>query len=228
MMLRVLVCDETRLIREGLRTLLDAETDIEVVDATDSGVEAMMIVRAQRPDVVVTGIGLRGFSGVELIRRLSKEDLDPEPRIVVFTTDESDSMLAEVLHAGASGLLTRDASREELASAVRAVAQGQAMLTPRITQLLLGWFRERGVQPELLLQSLVKTLTPRERQVLVLTARGMSTEDMAAELAIGVTTVRTHVYRLRYKLDVRDRAQLVSFAYRSGLMYSALNDTGAA
>ncbi len=219
---RVLICDETRLIRDGLRTLLDAEPDIEVVDTTDSGVEAMMTVRAQRPDVVVTGLGLRSLSGVELIRRLRKEDLDPEPRIVVFTTDESDAMLADVLHAGASGLLTRDASREELATAVRAVAQGQAMLTPRITQVLLGWFREREVQPERLLQPLVKGLTQRERQVLVLAARGMSTEEMAAELAIGVTTIRTHVYRLRCKLQVKDRAQLVSFAYRSGLMHSTL------
>lgn len=220
-MLRVLICDETRLVRDGLRTLLDAEPDIDVIETTDSGLHAMMIVRTQRPHVVVTGLELQSFGGVELIRRLRKEDLDPSPRVVVFSAEVSDEIMADVLYAGANGLLTRDASREELASAVRAVAQGQAMLTPRVTQVLLNWFRGRETQPDELLRPVVMSLTPREHQVLLMTARGRSTDEVAAELFIGVATVRTHIYRLRCKLQLKDRAQLVSFAYRAGLVAAA-------
>lgn len=221
MALRVLVCDELPIVRDGLRTLLDAGPDIEVLDTTDSGIHAMMLVRTLRPDVVVTGLNLRGLSGLELIRRLGKEAVTPKPRVVVFAMTDSDEVVTSVLHAGANGLLVKEATREELSSAIRAAAQGETMLAPRIAHRLVDWFRRSGTHSEESLRSELSELTPRERQVLLLMARGMTTDEVAAELAIGVTTVRTHVYRLRTKLKVRDRAQLVSFAYRAGLMKSA-------
>lgn len=221
MALRVLICDELPIVRNGLRTLLDPEPDIEVLDTTDSGIHAIMLVRKLLPDVVVTGLNLRGLSGLELTRRLSKEQVTPKPRVVVFAMTDSDEMVTNVLHAGANGLLVSDATREDLCSAIRAAAQGQMMLAPQIAHRLVDWFLRSDMSTEDLLRPAVAELTPREREVLLLMARGMTTDEVAEELAIGVTTVRTHVYRLRNKLQVRDRAQLVSFAYRAGLMQSA-------
>jgi DNA-binding NarL/FixJ family response regulator len=215
--LHVLICDETRLIRDGLQSLLAAETDIEVVGTTDSGLHAMMLVRDRQPQVVVTGLALRSISGVELIRRILKEQ-DKPPRVVVFAADEDEVLLNDVLAAGATGLLNRDASREELTSAVRAAGRGQPTLGPNITQMLLDWFREHGTRARPDHQPLLNGLTQREREVLLLVASGRSTEELAEELCIGPTTVRTHIYRLRHKLRVRDRAQLVSFAYQAGLV----------
>jgi len=221
MSIRVLLCDDLPIIRDGLRTLLELEPDIEVVDAVDSGVQAMISVRSQRPHVVITGLTLHGMTGLELIRRIQREDLDPKPRVVVFAMSDTDETVTDVLHAGANGLLVKSATRADLSSAVRAAADGYTMLAPCVTHRLVDWFRRREAVPHELLRPQVATLTSRERQVLTLVARGMSTEDVAEQLSIGVTTVRTHVYRLRTKLDVRDRAQLVSFAYRAGLMQPA-------
>jgi DNA-binding NarL/FixJ family response regulator len=225
--LRVLICEETTLIRDGLRTFLDAESDISVIDTTSNGQHAMMLARTHRPHVVITGLALTGMPGLELIRKLHREKLDPAPRVVVFTTDDNDETVTNVLHAGASGLLTRETSRSELVAAIRAVANGQAMLTPRVTQRLLNWFREHRSQPEDLLRPVAAALTHREREVLLLTAQGMSTDDIGGELCISVATVRTHIYRLRNKLQLRDRAQLVSFAYRAGMMTPAYDLVGS-
>ncbi|MFL6138104.1 MAG: response regulator [Frankiaceae bacterium] len=221
MTLKVLLCDELPIIRDGLRTLLELEPDIEVVDAVESGVQAMICIRSELPHVVVTGLTLRGMSGLELIRRIQREDLDPRPRVVVFAMNDSDEMVTDVLHAGVNGLLVKSATRADLSSAVRAAAEGYTTLAPCVAHRLVDWFRRREAVPHEVLRPQVAALTSRERQVLTLVARGMSTEDVAEELSIGVTTVRTHVYRLRTKLDVRDRAQLVSFAYRAGLMQPA-------
>jgi DNA-binding NarL/FixJ family response regulator len=198
--------------------MLDAEPDIEVVDVTDSGVHAMMLARTHELDVVLTGLTLNGISGLELIRRLGRESLDPSPRVVVLAVGDTDESLTEVLHAGAAGLLTKDTNREELVTALHAVAMGHAMLAPQVTQRLLSWLRERELPAEEVLQPAVDTLTPREREVLLLNARGLSTDEIASELSVGIATIRTHIYRLRTKLQLKDRAQLVSFAYRSGLM----------
>jgi len=218
MAIRVVVCDELAIVRDGLRTLLDAEPDIEVADTTDSGIHAIILVRTLCPDVVVTGLNLHGMPGLELIRRLAKEAVKPRPRVVVFAMTDSDEIVTSVLHAGANGLLGKEVTREELGTAIRAAAKGQTMLAPQITHRLVDWFRQSDTHPQELLRPVLAALTPRERQVLLLMAQGMTTDEVARELAIGITTVRTHVYRLRTKLKVRDRAQLVSFAYRAGLM----------
>jgi DNA-binding NarL/FixJ family response regulator len=216
MTIRVLICDELPVIRNGLRTLLNAIPDIDVVDTTDDGMEAIVLVRTVRPDVVVTDLSLRIISGLEMIRRLGKED--PRSNVVVFADMETDKTVSDVLHAGASCLIGKDASPQELIAAVRAAASGGTILAPDIAQRLITWFRE---QPEALGSvpyPEATELTPREREVTQMVARGMSTEEVAYRLTIGVATVRTHLYRVRTKLGVRDRAQLVSLAYRSGLI----------
>lgn len=229
MVVKVLICDQLPIVRDGLRTLLDAESDITVVDSTDSGIAAMVLARKHHPHVIVTGLALRGMPGLELIRRLHREPVEPVPRIVVFSMSESDEVVDRVLHAGVNGLLVKEATREQIGSAVRVAARGQVMLAPEVATRLVNWFREHQAQTEDMLQPVSAQLTSRERQVLTLLGRGLSIEEVAAELFIGVTTVRTHVYRLRTKLKLKDRAQLVSFAFRAGLMRSGeYGDPGGA
>jgi DNA-binding NarL/FixJ family response regulator len=209
-------------IRDGLSSLLGSEPGIDVVGTTDDGGHAIVLVRRFRPDVVLTGLELRGMPGVELTVRLGAEILEPPPRVVVFSLGHGDAALTDALRYGAIGALTGEAAREEVIATVRAAAGGQMMLAPEATRLLADWFRtqsnaSRTQQTHRALTALT-TLTAREQQVLMLIAQGKSTEDVAGELYIGVSTVRTYVYRLRTKLALKDRAQLVSFAYRTGLM----------
>jgi DNA-binding NarL/FixJ family response regulator len=221
MVLRVLICDKLLVVRKGLRALLESEPDIEVVDATDSGTHAIMLARMARPHVVVTGLELRGLSAIELIAQLTKGDCGSAPRVVVYSISDADDTVWAALHAGASGILTSDAGSGELVSAIRAAVNGEAMLAPAVARRLVDWFQRRDTQPDATLGKVIGTLTPREREVLLLLAQGMQPEDIALKLFIGVTTVRTHIYRLRGKLELKDRAQLVSFAYRAGLMQPA-------
>jgi DNA-binding NarL/FixJ family response regulator len=218
--LRVLICDKLPVVRSGLRALLEG-AGIEVIEATDSGLHAIMLARRIRPDVVITGLELLSLGGIELIRRLTDLDDMPSPRVVVYLMTDSDEVVSEVLHAGASGVLLWGTGREELVSAVHAAANGEAVLAPVVAQRLVDWFRRGHTEPEPGLSRLVSTLTPREREVLLLLAAGMQPDEIAGELFIGVTTVRTHIYRLRGKLDLKDRAQLVTFAYRAGLTQPA-------
>ncbi|MFH9658894.1 response regulator [Streptomyces sp. NPDC017248] len=216
MTIRVLVCDELPVIGHGLSTLLDAVADIDVIGTTGSGTEALALVRTERPDVVVTDLSLRALSGLELIRRLRTEDAPP--RTVVFTRiTDADETVGDVLHAGASCLLGKDASPQELVTAIRAAAAGRTVLAPDVAERLVTWFRAQDA-PEPAPHPEVTELTPRERTVTRMVARGMSTEEVARELTIGVATVLTHLYRVRTKLGVRDRAQLVSRAYEVGLV----------
>jgi DNA-binding NarL/FixJ family response regulator len=221
MAVRVLICDELPVVRDGLRTLLESVPDIEVIETTGNGMEAIMLSRSLRPDVVVTDLKLEGISGLEVIRRLTKEDLEPPLRVVVFAMSDTDETMSDVLHAGASGLLGKDASLADLISAIRLAARGQTMLAPVVAQRLVNWFRDRRSPAEMVLEPMVSSLTQREREVMLLIAHGLSNDEIARELTIGVATVRTHVYRVRCKLGARDRAQLVSLAYRSGLMQVA-------
>lgn len=218
MTIRVLICDELPVIGDGLRTLLDAVPDIDVIGTTDNGMEAIVLVRTERPDVVVTDLHLRTISGLEMIRRLAKEDTPPN--IVVFTESNADKTVSDVLHAGVSCLLGKDARPQELITAIQAAAAGQTLLAPDIAQRLVTWFRAQPESPEAAVCPGADELTTREREVVRMVARGMSTEEVARELVIGEATVRTHVYRVRTKLGVRDRAELVSLAYRTGLTQS--------
>ena len=218
--LRVLICDKSEVVRTGLRALLTGVPDIEVVDDTDSGLHAVILVGRLRPDVVVTGLELLSLTGIDLVRRLSAAGDAPAPRMVVYSSTDAEESVAEVLHAGASAVLLQDAGRAELVAAIRAVANGEAMFAPAVAQRLVDWFRSRDTRPEPALHREAEALTPREREVLLLLAGGLQPDEIAGRLYIGVTTVRTHIYRLRGKLGMRDRAQLVSFAYRAGVMYA--------
>ena len=219
MTIRVLICDQLPVIADGLKTLLDAVPDIDVIGTTPNGMEAIILVRTTQPNVVVTDLNLQTISGLEMIRRLGKED--QPPNVVVFTASDADKTVSDVLHAGASCLLGKDASLQELITAIQAAAAGQTMLAPNIAQRLVTWFRAQSKPQEAAMCPEVTELTPREREVTGMVARGMSTEEVARELFIGEATVRTHLYRVRVKLGVRDRAELVSLAYRTGLIPSA-------
>lgn len=220
--LRVLLCDDRPLVLGGLCSLLRHENDIDVIGTAENASEAVTLVRHHLPEVVVMGSSLQHVSAVDLVRQLNHEDIEPAPRIVVFSMSTTDDHLADALYAGASGLLGDDANHEELAMAIRAVARGHAMLGPSIAQRLMEWFRENKSPARSRIDLPVGTvLTPREKEILTLAARGMSTDDIATELFIGTATVRTHLYRLQTKLQVKDRAQLVSFAFRAGIVSAA-------
>lgn len=216
--MRVLVCDRVSIVRHGLLALLEQEADIEMIEATGSGIDAIILTRRHHPHVVVTGLKLDGISGLELVRRLNQEELEPQPHFVVLSVLEDEDTISTVLRSGVNGILAEDVTGEQLGSAVRAAANGEMMLAPQVATRLVNWFLRQVPQTDAPLRSMAESLTVREREVLRLLARGMSVEDVATELFIGTTTVRTHIYRLRNKVHLKDRAQLVSFAYQSGLM----------
>ncbi|GLY28380.1 DNA-binding response regulator [Kineosporia sp. NBRC 101731] len=215
----MLICDLVPVIADGLKTLLEAVPDIDVVGTTPNGMEAIILVRTLQPDVVVTDLQLEAIPGLEVIRRLGSEENPPQ--VVVFTASDADQVVSDVLHAGASCLLGKDASAQELVTAIHAAAAGQTMLAPSIARRLVTWFREQPLPQEVVKFTEMTELTPREREVTKMVAQGMSTDEVARELIIGEATVRTHLYRVRTKLGVRDRAELVSLAYRTGLIHSA-------
>jgi DNA-binding NarL/FixJ family response regulator len=209
-------------VRDALATLLSSAAGIDVTGSTGNGMEAIVLARRLKPDGVVTDLKLRGIPGMEMVRRLRGEEQDLAPQVVVFAVSDTDQVLSDVLHAGASGVLDENAGPEDLISAVRLAARGQLMLSPRIVSRLVGWFLEQhGAPAAVVPEPGTASLTPREREVMSLIARGLSAEEIAVELTIGVATARTHIYRVRCKLGVRDRAQIVALAYRSGLMQAA-------
>jgi DNA-binding NarL/FixJ family response regulator len=215
----VLLCDDRPLVLDGLCSMLRQEEDIEVVETADSVMQVVMHARRHLPHVVVTGLKLQDIPAAILVRQLRDEQLEPAPRIIVFAINQIDDSLADILHAGASGLLADDASREELTMAIRAVGRGHAMLGPQIAQRLMEWFRTNESHTRVKADLPAGTLlTPREKEILKLAAQGLSAEDIAGELFIGIATVRTHLYRLQTKLQLKDRAQLVSFAFRAGIV----------
>jgi DNA-binding NarL/FixJ family response regulator len=222
---KILICHDSLILRTGLRSIIESEDEFEVVETTDSGLHAIMLVRSLRPDVIITGLNLHGMAGLELVFRFHQENLEPSPRMVVFAISPRSELLADMLNAQVHGLLTEESSREEIVVTIRAAARGETGLPPKVIQHLVAWFRRQA--PASPGPPALAELTARERQVLLLVAQGQSTEEIARTLFIGVSTVRTHLHRLRAKLGCRDRAQLVSFAYETGLMTSRNPDESA-
>jgi DNA-binding NarL/FixJ family response regulator len=218
-MIRVLLADDQALVRAGFRALLNAEPDIEVVAEAADGLAAVRLAQQTEPDVVLMDIRMPGVDGLEATRRIAADPALADTRVVILTTFELDEYVFEALRTGASGFLVKDTEPVELLRGVRAVAAGDALLSPSVTRRVIGEFatpgsRGRQAAPPQDLEQ----LTEREREVMVLVAEGLSNDEIATRLVISPATAKTHVSRAMVKLGARDRAQLVVYAYEAGLI----------
>jgi DNA-binding NarL/FixJ family response regulator len=213
MSIKVVIADDQRMLRAGLRMVIETEPDMTVVGEAGDGAEAVALARRVRPDVVLMDIAMPRQDGLSATAALLSGP-NP-PRVIVLTTFDTDENLYRALRAGASGFLLKVSSPEHLITAIRVVAAGEALLDPAITTRVIAAFaRQPGPQPPAELGG----LTPREAEVLRLVARGLSNAEIAAALTVGEATVKTHVARVLMKLDLRDRVQAVVFAYETGLV----------
>jgi DNA-binding NarL/FixJ family response regulator len=217
-MIRLLVADDDALVRGGLRTLLQTEPDIEVVGEAADGVEAVRRARELDPDVVLMDVRMPDMDGVEATRRIV--EAGSPSRVIILTTFDLDEYAYAALRAGASGFLLKDAPPADLLSAIRAVASGDAVVAPSTTRRLLETVAHRLPEPGNGADDDLPhaDLTPREREVLVAVARGLSNAEIAEALVLSEATVKTHVGRILAKLGLRDRVQIVVFAYERGLV----------
>jgi DNA-binding NarL/FixJ family response regulator len=212
----VLIADDQALVRAGFRAILESQGDITVVGEATDGLDAVALTQRRRPQVVLMDIRMPGIDGLEATRRILSAPEGAAVAVLVLTTFDLNEYVYEALRAGASGFLLKDVPPEQLIAAVRVVAAGEALIAPAITKRLIERFARSGppvVDPEGL-----SDLTPREAEVLLLVARGLSNAEIAAELVVSDATVKTHVNRLLGKLGLRDRVQAVVLAYESGLV----------
>ncbi len=217
-MIRVVLADDQALLRAGLRALLAAEDDIEVVGEASDGREALDVVRLTHPDVVLMDIRMPGMDGLEATRLIAVEPELAETKVVVLTTFDLDEYVFEAVRSGASGFLVKDTEPTELLRGIRAVADGDALLSPGVTRRLIGEFASRSRPTAAPAAGRLTELTGREREVVALVGEGLSNEEIAERLFLSPATAKTHVSRAMVKLQVRDRAQLVVLAYESGLV----------
>ena len=211
-MIRVVVADDQPLVRTGLRMILSAEPDIEVVGEAADGRAAIAACRDLGPDVVLMDVRMPEVDGIEATREVTA--VEEPPRVLVLTTFDLDEVVYDALRAGASGFLLKDAPEERLTTAIRVVAEGGSLFAPSVTRRLIEEFASRGPRTPQALPG----LTDREDEVLRLVARGLSNAEIAQELYVTENTVKTHVARLLMKLGVRDRVQAVVMAYESGMV----------
>jgi DNA-binding NarL/FixJ family response regulator len=217
-MIRVLIVDDQAMVRQGFAALLAAQSDLQVVGDAADGAQGVAAARQHAPDVVLMDIRMPVLDGLQATRRLL--DVGPglhRPKVLMLTTFDLDDYVFEALRAGASGFLLKDAPAAELVNAVRVVAAGEGLLAPSVTRRLIEEFaaRPRGNKAQ---PARLNGLTPRETDVLRLIARGQSNTEIAATLVVAEQTVKTHIGRILAKLDLRDRAQAVVFAYETGLV----------
>ncbi|MFC7490061.1 MULTISPECIES: response regulator [unclassified Knoellia] len=217
-MIRVVLADDQLLLRAGLRALLDAEDDIEVVGEASAGAEAVDLVRALTPDVVLMDIRMPGTDGLEATRVIAADERLAETKVVILTTFDLDEYVFEAVRIGASGFLVKDTEPTELLRGVRAVASGDALLSPRVTRRLIGEFASRSRDTSIPAARELALLTDREREIVGLVGEGLNNDEIAARLVVSPATAKTHVSRAMVKLHARDRAQLVVLAYESGLV----------
>jgi DNA-binding NarL/FixJ family response regulator len=213
-MIKVLIADDQSLVREGFRTMLELEDDIEVLGEAADGAQLLELARQLHPDVILMDVRMPNLDGIEATRRLASQ-ADP-PRVLVLTTFDRDEYLYGAMKAGASGFLLKDARRSQLIGAIRTVAGGDALVDPTITRRLIERYCQmpsQGGTP-----SAVSELTPRELEVLKLVARGLSNSEIASAMTVSEATVKTHMARILSKLELRDRVQAVVMAYESGLV----------
>nr|NLD40264.1 response regulator transcription factor [Actinomycetales bacterium] len=214
----VLLADDQALLRMGFRLVLEAEDDLEVIGEAADGATAVKMVGALHPDVVLMDVRMPGMNGIEATYEIVRDH--PETRVLILTTFDLDEYAFAGLRAGASGFLLKDTKPADLISAIRTVATGDAVVSGRVTRTLLEMFGPQlpDGEEELVTHQLLGTLTAREREVLALVARGMSNVEIAEELFVSETTVKTHVGNLLSKLGLRDRVQAVVFAYEKGIV----------
>jgi DNA-binding NarL/FixJ family response regulator len=218
-MIRVLIADDQALIRTGLRGIVESAADMRVAGEASNGREAVHLARAERADVVLMDIRMPEGDGLQATRLITADDDLAGVRVLILTTFELDEYVLHALRAGASGFLGKGATPVELLDAIRTVASGEALLSPKATQTLIARFLSSeevsGPRPD---ASVLNVLTDREREVLALAAHGLSNEDIGERLFLSPLTAKTHINRAMTKLGVRDRAQLVVIAYQSGLV----------
>ncbi|MER5888138.1 response regulator transcription factor [Streptomyces sp. NPDC001941] len=215
-MIRVLLADDQLLVRAGFRALLDAQPDIEVVGEAADGAEAVRLVGESVPDVVLMDIRMPVLDGLAATRGITGEPGLGAVKVVMLTTFELDEYVFEAIRSGASGFLVKDTEPDELLRAVRAVVEGDALLSPGVTRRLIAEFAARSKVP--VDPPALSGLTVREREVMALVGMGLSNEEIARRLVVSPLTAKTHVSRAMVKLGARDRAQLVVLAYESGLV----------
>jgi DNA-binding NarL/FixJ family response regulator len=216
--IRVALADDQALVRAGFSALLDAQDDIAVVGEADDGDAAVALARRERPDIVLMDIRMPGMDGLAATRAIVGDERLADVRIVILTTFELDEYVFEAIRSGASGFLVKDTEPVELLRAIRAVAAGDALLSPGVTRRLIGEFATRTREPRGTVDRTLDSLTEREREVMALVAEGLSNDEIAERLYVSPMTAKTHVSRAMTKLGARDRAQLVVFAYESGLV----------
>lgn len=212
-MIRLVICDDQAMVRSGLRMLLESETDLEVVAEADDGAEAVRLVGLHHPDVVLMDVRMPNMDGIEATGRITEQW--PDARVVMLTTFDIDDYVYSALRAGASGFLLKDAPAADLVAAIRIVAEGAALIAPSVTKRLIAEFAARPNRGPV---EGLDGLTERELEVLRLVARGLSNAEIAEDLFVSETTVKSHVSHLLTKLGLRDRVQAVVVAYESGLI----------
>jgi DNA-binding NarL/FixJ family response regulator len=214
--IRVVLADDQALLRAGLRALLEAEDDIEVAGEGANGHEAVTVVSTTRPDVVLMDIRMPVMDGLEATRRIVADPTLEHTRVIILTTFDLDEYVFEAVRIGASGFLVKDTEPRDMLAGVRAVAAGDALLSPGVTRRLIEEFATRSRQSAA--PAILDPLTDREREVVALVGEGLSNDEIAARLVLSPATAKTHVSRAMIKLHARDRAQLVVMAYESGLV----------
>lgn len=217
MPISVLIVDDQAMVRQGFAALLNAQEDISVIGDAQNGADAVAKVDALRPDVVFMDVRMPEMDGLEASRRILSSGIDPAPRIIMLTTFDLDDYVYEALRIGCSGFLLKDAPAEELFRAVRVVVAGEALLAPTVTRRLIQEAVSRTKRPRRVSREL-DSLTPRERETVEQVATGRSNAEIALELFISEETVKTHVRRILQKLSLRDRAQVVVYAYENGVV----------
>jgi DNA-binding NarL/FixJ family response regulator len=215
--IRVLIADDQTLVRNGLRMILEVEPDIELVGEAVDGLDAVRIAKETGPDVVLMDIRMPSMDGLEATRRILAEGSAPT-RVLILTTFDADEYVYQALQAGASGFVLKDIPPEDLVDAVRVIAEGDQLLGPAITRRLIEAYVRTPPATARPVPREVDTLTPREREMFGLVARGLSNSEIAAEAVVSEPTVKTHVARILMKLGLRDRVQIVVYAHEHNLL----------
>jgi DNA-binding NarL/FixJ family response regulator len=215
MSIKVLLADDQAMVRAGIHMILEAEDDIKVIGEAEDGTKAVTAARKLKPDVILMDVQMPLMNGLEATRQITQNPGNTS-RVLILTTFERDDYIFEALRAGASGFLLKNAPPEDLIEAVRVVADGNALLAPSVTQRIIHEFAQRTPRKDL--KEKLNTLTERELEVLKLMAKGKTNSEIAVDLFVGETTVKTHISNLFAKLELRDRVQAVVYAYESGLI----------